>query len=123
MSEAFANGPYWYYFNTQISDDKVNPEVWEQDLRSALQKNQVVLIMANDANLQNLGNGFIDEAYMMFHDPQAYKAFVERKRKVKQAIKKIRTDDMRLRKLTIEAQQTGLSFDSLLRREALRTIK
>ncbi|MGL4599739.1 MAG: hypothetical protein ACRCYO_19590, partial [Bacteroidia bacterium] len=120
MSEAFANGPYWYYFNTQISDDAINPEVWEQDLRLALQKNQVVVIMANDANLTNLGNGFIDEAYMMFQEPKAYAQFVERKRKSKQAIRKIRKDELLMRKLTMEAQQSGLTMDSILRREALK---
>ncbi len=74
MQHAFDNSQQWYYYNSIIPENQANPEVWELDLKEEILKHKAILILCNETNLKNLGSGFIDDAYLLFNNPEEYAA-------------------------------------------------
>ena len=120
MKHTFDNSQQWYYYNSIIPENKDNPEVWELDLKAEIFKNKAIVILCNEANLLNLGNGFIDDAYELFSNPKQYAINKKASDKINTFKKQIRNDQHLLTKLTKEAQQKGLTLDSLITETAVR---
>lgn len=66
-SRVCTSGEFWYYFN------EVYPQNFENgltidglDLKTSLEKHDVIILMATDATLPKLGWGFIDKAYEIY---------------------------------------------------------
>ncbi|MFI5136022.1 MAG: hypothetical protein ACHQD9_09235, partial [Chitinophagales bacterium] len=72
QDEIFDHGDYWYYFN-KIYNQESNgtTEVWETDLKKSIERNKVVLLMSTESSLDNLGWGFIQQAYLLYTNPTA----------------------------------------------------
>jgi hypothetical protein len=67
ISNAFSNSHFWFY-NQQIYPDsyqslKVTSQV---NLREEIDKHDVIILMATEASLPNLGWGFIENMYNLF---------------------------------------------------------
>ncbi len=122
MEKAFGNGEQWYYYNSIIPEDPNNPEVWQLDLKQEIMKNKGILLMCNEVNLKTLGDGFIDDAYLLYTDP--VKFYAERKQKYALNMQKkaIREDKPLVSRLEKEAQQMGITLDSLITLDASKKL-
>ncbi len=122
MQYAFNNGEYWYYNNTVNPARPDRKEVWELDLRSEIEKNEVVLLLYCGNNLPNFGNGFIEDAYLLYTDPKAYNAKVAQERPVKEQKKIIHGDPELLEEVTVNAKERNISLDSAITLMALENL-
>lgn len=114
MQYAFNNGEYWYYYNAVNPARPDGKEVWELDLKSEIEKNEVVIVLYSGINLRNFGNGFFEDAYMLYTDPNAYYAKVKRDYPVKEQKKRIHADPELLEEATLSAKALGISMDSAI---------
>jgi hypothetical protein len=67
FQDAFANTSFWFYnkeIYPQIDNQTANPK--EINLAQEIEKYDVILIISTDANLPNLGWGFIERCYEIF---------------------------------------------------------
>ncbi|HEX5625187.1 MAG TPA: hypothetical protein VFX48_04145 [Saprospiraceae bacterium] len=118
IGNSFEDLAFWYY-QSQVWRPHVEfPEVATPELRKkALRSNDLVILMATDANLYNLGWGFMDfiEAFI---DDQSYiePDFNERVESLKNYIP---TDSAWIRDIRIKAAQRGLTVDSMITLDAI----
>lgn len=122
MQYAFGNGEYWYYYNTVNPARPDRKEVWELDLRSEIEKNEVVMIFYCGNNLTFFSNGFIEDAYQLYTDPKGYAARVANERPVKEQKKRIHADPELLEEVTANAKQRNISVDSAITLMALENL-
>ncbi len=120
MQQAFNNSQQWYYYNSIIPENPNNPEVWELDLKTEILKNKAILILCNEMNLKNLGNGFIDDAFELFYNPKKYYINKKAKDEINKLKKEIRSNKELLSLLTKESQQKGITLDSLITEAATK---
>jgi hypothetical protein len=120
MQVAFDNSQQWYYYNSIIPENSNNPEVWELDLKQEILKNKAIVILCNEANLKNLGNGFIDDAYLLFRNEAEYYKIKKEKDQINVYKKEVRNNKELLYKLTKESQKKGITLDSLINETAIK---
>jgi len=123
LQHAFDNSQLWYYYNSIIPENTSNPEVWELDLKAEIMKTKAIVLLSNEMNLKNLGNGFIDDAYDLFSNPEKYYLKKKEKNKLNTIKKEIRTNKETLTQLTKKAQERGITIDSLITETAMSKIK
>jgi len=68
ISNAFSNSHFWFY-NQQIYPDSYQSpiETNQVNLRDEIAKHDIIILMATEATLPNLGWGFIENTYNLFH--------------------------------------------------------
>jgi hypothetical protein len=120
MQNAFDNSQQWYYYNSIIPESPDNPEIWELDLKAEILKTKAVVILCNENNLLNLGNGFIDDAYLLFSDPVKYDIQKRKKYAINSHKKQIRNDKEMLYRLTKESHMRGITLDSVITETATK---
>lgn len=119
MDAAFGGSQQWYYNNSIVPESPDNPEVWQLDLKSEILKTKAVVILCNEMNLKNLGNGFIDQAYLLFSNEAQYAVFNKNRFKLNTIKRAIRENSDLMEKLTIESHSRGLTLDSLINETAI----
>lgn len=69
LKEKYTAEQSWYFYNrTEIFKDKSLPIKYSaKNLMDRINKEEVIIIMTNDVNLNSLGFGFIDQAYSIFY--------------------------------------------------------
>lgn len=122
MEKAFDDGVQWYYYNSIVPEDPNNPEVWQLDLKQEIMKNKGILLMCNEVNLKNLGDGFIDDAYLLFSNPDKFYAERKQKYALNMQKKEIRDNKALAGQLEKEARQMGITLDSLITLEATKNL-
>jgi len=66
-SKLFSNDQFWYYYKEIYTSNPDAPKKTEEmNLREEIMKNDIFIILSTDANLPNLGWGFIENAYHVF---------------------------------------------------------
>jgi hypothetical protein len=70
-----------------------------------------------------LGNGFIDEAYLMFSEPARYAKEKAAKRVINSMKKDIRKDEIKLNELKKESLSRGISLDSCMNEYVAEKLK
>ena len=120
MKNAFDNSQQWYYNNSIIPENPKNKEVWELDLKEEILKVKAIVIVCNEANLKNLGNGFIDNVYDLFFDPKKYYLIKKKSDEINKFKKVVRNNKDILDKLTKESKLKGITIDSLITETALK---
>ncbi len=123
MEKAFGDGEQWYYNNSIIPEDPNNPEVWQLDLKNEIIKYKGIILMCNEVNLKNLGDGFIDEAYLLFSNPDRYYAERKQKYDLNMQKKEIRDNKPYVSRLEKDAQQMGITLDSLITLKATENLE
>lgn len=118
MANAFDNGMFWYYYTKLVPESDSNPEIWELDLKAEIEKHKAIILFYSDGNLPTFGNGFIEDAYDLYHDPKKYYENLPYKRAIQAQKKQIRSDKYVLKKLTKQSLSLGISLDSLISAEA-----
>ena len=71
-------------------------------------------------NLKTLGDGFIDNAYELFSNPDKYYADKKQSDAINTYKKTIRNNKDMLAQLTNDAQQNGITLDSAIAVEAMK---
>ena len=117
-----ANGEFWYYNSkvipSPITGEKI--EVWQLDLKEAIERNQVVMIVYSDGTLTNFGNGFIENAYELYTNPKKYYEKADKDFEVLTFAKQIRTTPNLLKKVTLLSNELQVSLDSAIKIESRR---
>jgi hypothetical protein len=62
----FSDCKFWYYNQTVFPESEPERDVKKLDLIDEIRKNQVIVIMATESNVHDIGWGFIDQAYDAF---------------------------------------------------------
>ncbi len=118
---AFAGGQFWYYNNKVVpAPGGVKTEVWELDLRQAVEDNEVIMLLYSDANLTTFGNGFIEEVYEMYTSPERYEVKKSRRRTLNTCVKQIRESPALLRRASEKSERMGITLDSAIVLDALK---
>ena len=120
MDAAFGGSKQWYYNNSIVPEGPDNPEVWQLDLKSEILKTKAVVILCNEMNLKTLGNGFVDEAYLLFSNEAKYKAYYKNRFALNTIKKSIRKDKDFMDKLTVDSHSRGVTLDSLITETAIK---
>lgn len=118
----FDRGAYWYYYNTVEPATIPEKEVWEIDLKENIEKSEVIIVLNSDGNLPRMGSGFIEEAYLLYTNPEQYQKYNERKKKISIFKKKIRYDDDLMNETVKMATELNITEDSARTLKALEMI-
>ncbi len=125
ISNAFSNSHFWFY-NKQIFPDSYQTplETSQVDLNSEISKHDVIIIMATEATLPNLGWGFIENAYNLFK-PFGKKIFynAEFQRKIMDMRNYIKTDKNWMEQIKKKAEMKNIKLDSMLTLDAIWAIQ
>jgi len=121
-ANCFAGGQFWYYYNkvipSPIPGEKV--EVWQLDLREAIESNKVIMLLYSDGNLPAFGNGFINDAYELYVNPISFYKRVETRNQIQTFAKQIRETPVLLKKVTQKSKVQQISLDSAIKSEAMK---
>ncbi len=64
---SFNNFDYWFYNREKYIDRFIKPEeVGKLSLENEIKKNEVIIILCNEANLKDAGWGFVENSYKLF---------------------------------------------------------
>ncbi|MEK6616177.1 MAG: hypothetical protein AABZ32_08725 [Bacteroidota bacterium] len=120
MKYAFDNGEYWYY-NSKItlSDGKISTEVWERELKTEIEKNNVILILYSDGSLSKFGNGFIENAYKLYTNPKQYLIDSKKEKQLSFYKKKIRNTPSLLNMMVDNSEAMHIDVDSAITLKAI----
>ncbi len=68
FTQAFQNSHFWFYNHLVFPESHTCPvETSQLDLSEEISRHDVIILMATEATLSNLGWGFIEKAYDLFH--------------------------------------------------------
>ena len=120
----FSNHEFWYY-NKQLFNynaENIPGNTADADLKTAVEKNNFVFIMATEASLKQMGWGFIDEVYDMYKNgADAYeksKTLRKKKAEITQLKITIQNDAKWFSYVIRQAKQNNISIDSCLQLNA-----
>jgi hypothetical protein len=119
----FANGYFWYYYNRIVPNPEgaaEKLEVWQLDLKKEIESNQVIMLFYSDGNLHSFGNTFIEDAYELYTNPEAYKQKNEKTQLLKLNQKLIRETPSLLKKSTKKSQDLKIPLDSAIKIDAMK---
>lgn len=119
--KAFGFGEFWYYNNrvvpTRVEGEKT--EVWELDLKTEIESNQVIMLLYSDGNLPTFGNTFIADAYELYTSPKTYYQRQERNKQIQTYAKQIREIPGMLKKATKKSTDLQIPLDSAIKLDAM----
>jgi len=128
LSASFKNIDFWYY-NTeiyQIHENTIDPPVPADstDILAEIEKHDVVLIMAGESTLPDMGWGFIENAFESYHS----ESYREKRNKIYQAeILKleqyIRSDSIWMAGIEKKAAERSISIDSMITLDAQYVVR
>lgn len=115
----FANGQFWYYYNKIVPrpSDEIK-EVWQLDLKTAIESNHVIMLVYSDGNLPAFGNTFIQDVYELYTSPKTYYERRNRETQIQTFAKQIREAPLLLKKATQKSNELQIPLDSAIRLEA-----
>ncbi|WP_317896642.1 alginate O-acetyltransferase AlgX-related protein [Aurantibacillus circumpalustris] len=120
--KAFAYGEFWYYYNrvvpSRVAGQKT--EVWELDLKSEIENNQVIMLLYSDGNLPGYGNTFIQDVYEMYTSPNSFYVKFERNKQIQTYAKQIREIPGLLKKSTLKSKDLQIPLDSAIKLDAMK---
>lgn len=125
ISNAFTNSHFWFY-NQQIYPDSYQSplETSQVDLNSEIAKHDVIIIMATEATLPNLGWGFINKAYSLFNKNEENNIYnAEFQRKIVDMRNYIKTDKNWMEQIKKKADVKSITLDSMLTLDAIWAIQ
>lgn len=112
----FGDGQFWYYYNkvvpSPVQGQKV--EVWQLNLKESLESNSAVILAYSDGNLPTFGSGFIEDAYLLYTQPEVFEKYWQDKQSIQQYARQIRETPEYLKKATIFSEENKISLDSAI---------
>ena len=118
----FTDPQFWFYYSSiNYTGGRKADEVAYVDVMKELKKQDVVILLCNDAKLSNLGWGFIDKAYNDLTRCVVYDSLYIGK--IKKYESQIRADANWLEQVKQKAILNKLSLDSMIHRDAIYLIE
>jgi hypothetical protein len=113
------NGRFWFY-NKQIYPDSYEKplEVSQINLKSEIEKQDVVLILGTDATLPQFGWGFIESAYKIYFESKI-PSNIPNEQKIKGYEYAIRNTPDWLKQVQEKAIKKSITLDSMIRLDAI----
>ncbi|MBS1652438.1 MAG: hypothetical protein JSU07_10545 [Bacteroidetes bacterium] len=123
-NNCFAGGRFWYYYNkvipSPVQGEKI--EVWQLDLKKEIESNKVIMLLYSDGNLPMFANAFIDDAYLLYTNPSAYKIKNEKHVALQSYAKQIRETPLMLKKATQLSNDHQITLDSAIKINATKML-
>ena len=123
-SRTFQNHEMWYY-NKMIYNNDPQGKTYDPadyDLKTSIEKNDFIFIMATEASLKLMGWGFIEEVYAMYKASPAVYEVLKKQRKYNAEINQIKinmhTDLNWLKQVQKQAIELKISLDSCVQLNA-----
>lgn len=112
----FGDGQFWYYYNKVVPSPKPGEkvEVWQLNIKESIESNAMIILAYSDGNLPNFGNRFIDEAYLLYTNPEEFDKYWKNKQMLQQYARQIRETPEYLKKATLFADDNKISLDSAI---------
>ena len=121
IQKCFSNSNFWYY-NKQVFPESATKELLTSslNLKEELQNHEVIILMASETSVKDIGWGFINEAYDFYKGTHTR---IEKNsnyyKKVKELIIEIKNNAQWLIDTRNRAKERGISLDSCLILEAM----
>jgi hypothetical protein len=89
-------------------------EVWQLNLKESIEQNDIIMLAYSDGNLSTFANTFIEEAYLLYTNPEEFQKFWQNKQLIQQFARQIRETPEYLKKATIFSEENKISLDSAI---------
>lgn len=125
ITNSFSDSHFWYY-NKQVYPESNIKEtfVTQLKLEDEIEKHDVIIIMATEANLRKFGWGFINTTELLFQDAKERETRIKLyNEKISGFISLIQKDPNWMKNVTIKAKEKNITIDSMLVIEALWQIE
>lgn len=124
ISRSFGECHFWFY-NQQVYPETFTKQLTtsELNLKEQLMKHDVVVIMATEANLPNLGWGFVEKAARVFSPTPEEQQKADFDQKVKALTDYIKTDKAWLEAIRKKADAKNISLDSMVLLDAIYMVR
>ncbi len=122
LSARYFNNNHFWYYNNECHSSRNEPvrAVRDLDIQEELKKHEVVVIMATEATINDLGWGFIDKAYREFKYGKPGRVIHNADHQKLEDWKKLILQDQQwVMDVRERAEDKGISFDSSLVLDAL----
>ena len=118
--QCFGGGQFWYYYNKIIPNPSATEkiEVWQLNLKEAIEQNKIVMLLYSDGNLGAFGNTFIQDVYEMYTSPNTFYERIEKNKLIQSYAKQIREKAGLLKKATQRSNDMQISLDSAIKMDA-----
>lgn len=115
----FRKPEYWYFYNQtyDYGPGAVNPLAF--DLKEKIESNDVIIILATEAHIGDMGWGFIDDAYTLYSKGEGSLKDRQRRVNIQRIMRGMKTDPKWLFNMEVEAKNLNISLDSNMKRTAL----
>jgi len=119
FNKVFSNNEFWFY-NQQIykSTESSKFLVSDIDILKEVEKNDVILLMATDANLYKFGFGFIDDVYDIYYTKLEDRVSYKKEQRILNYMESIRENTMQNKSIQEKAEKNGIPFEEELRNNA-----
>jgi len=110
---------FWFY-NKQVfpHPDSIDLRVEDINIQSEIERNDVILLLATDANLYKFAFGFIDNAYDIYYTKLEDRKSYKREQRILDYVKEIRGNPIEVEKVKEKSIKKGVSFEEELRNNA-----
>lgn len=123
-NQVFNDGKFWFYNQQVFPESATQPTNTSQlNLKTELESRDLILLISTDANLPNVGWGFIENAYRLYTKGETEAEInAGKSEKVKNMMAYIRTQKEWFDGVVKQAEQQKITVDSMLMLNAIYTI-
>jgi hypothetical protein len=111
----FSDCKFWYYNQTVYPESEKEREVKNLNLADEIGKNSVIVLMATDCHIQDIGWGFVEKAIEVL-DPQSKDP--RERMYIREIIKEIRKNKQWLADIERKAGENNVTMEEMIRRDA-----
>lgn len=123
-NQVFSDGKFWFYNQQVFPESSTAPTSTSVlNIKSEIESRDLILLISTDANLPNVGWGFIENTYRLYTEgetPAELKAAKDKK--IKDMMSYIRTQPEWFYGVVKQAEQQKISVDSMLLLNAIYTL-
>lgn len=119
----FRKPEYWYFYNQtyDYGPGAVNPLAF--DLKEKIESNDVIIILATEAHIGDMGWGFIEDAYNLYSKGEESLKDHKRTVSILRSKRGMKADPKWLFNMEVEAKNLNISLDSNMTRTAIWVIE
>ncbi len=121
ISNSFSKSQFWYYFKEshEMGTSNSPRKISEMNISTEIDSADIIILMASDMNIPQLGWGFIDSAYYKYYKKAPDNFTFNRKQQISQIMKDISADPSWMKSIREKAAVKKISVDSMLYIDAL----
>lgn len=113
----FSDNKYWYYNQTVYPESEPIRDVAKLDLMNEITKNKVIVLMATEINVHDIGWGFVEKAYELFK--AGMKGSLRKKVYVGLLIENIKQNSQWLSDIEKKAKERNISVPEMITLDAV----